>query len=261
MESPRKLLDAWRDDPNLGPIADEALSEGPSADALARLTARAEAVMPLPPPPAAAPLPAAAPSVVTTIVAVAAAGGLALMMALGIFGPRPAPEDRPTTAAPRVPASETTERATPAPVAPVSGPTEAIEVAAPAPSPAAEEGRVRRPRRASAEAAPVRGELEILDEALHALRSRPSEALAATEEHRRDHARGELAESRERIAIEALLRLGRHGEAVTRWEGFVARYPSSVFRARLEQLVEQAAEHPTEGDSTEPTTTESSHAP
>lgn len=109
-----------------------------------------------------------------------------------------------------------------------------------------------RPKR-TIEAAPVAPrvdpalELSLLTSARRALLDQPQRALALTAEHERDYAQGLLAEEREVIAIEALLKLSRRSDAVRRAQRFVVRFPGSAQRVRLEQLLGPAAQSAHDG--------------
>jgi outer membrane protein assembly factor BamD (BamD/ComL family) len=54
-------------------------------------------------------------------------------------------------------------------------------------------------------------------------------AFETTELHGRRFPKGRLAEERESVAIQALVRLERHEEARRRASDFERRYPTSVF--------------------------------
>jgi hypothetical protein len=100
--------------------------------------------------------------------------------------------------------------------------------------------RVDRDRGSPEPAPPTRppDEAHLLGRAHAALRAgRVSEALTATTEHGQWFPAGALAEEREAIAIEALVRLGRHADARTRLTAFARRYPGSTYRWRLDALV------------------------
>jgi hypothetical protein len=75
---------------------------------------------------------------------------------------------------------------------------------------------------------------QLLERARRALSSDPNRALALTREHARSYPKGVLAEEREVIAIEALKRLGRGGEADTRRGTFEEQYPESAHRRNLD---------------------------
>jgi hypothetical protein len=75
---------------------------------------------------------------------------------------------------------------------------------------------------------------QLLERARRALASDPNRALALTREHARSYPSGVLAQEREVIAIEALKRLGRGGEAEARRGTFEERYPQSAHRRNLD---------------------------
>ncbi len=85
------------------------------------------------------------------------------------------------------------------------------------------------------------GEIELLARAQAALRSGQLErALATVADHTRHHPDGAMTEEREAIAIEALARLAHGDAARARLARFVARFPRSGYRARLDRLVADA---------------------
>ena len=63
-------------------------------------------------------------------------------------------------------------------------------------------------------------------------------ALSALDEHTRRFPRGELAEEREALAVQALARAGRGAEARRRAERFEARYPRSLLGPVVRAAVE-----------------------
>jgi hypothetical protein len=72
-------------------------------------------------------------------------------------------------------------------------------------------------------------ERELIEAARTALaRGRPADALAFAERHALDHARGQLSEEREVLAITALESLGRREEARARRVRFTRAFPDSV---------------------------------
>ncbi|APR83736.1 Hypothetical protein A7982_09085 [Minicystis rosea] len=104
---------------------------------------------------------------------------------------------------------------------------------------------VKAPASASAEPPPVavdretmlREESRLLAEARAALRrGDPGGALAMLEQIRTKFPGGMLVQEREALAIEALARSGRKGEAAARADAFVKAYPSSPLAARVQQL-------------------------
>ncbi len=80
-------------------------------------------------------------------------------------------------------------------------------------------------------------EVRLLERAQDALRSRPAEALALADDHARRFPRGMLVQEREVIAIEALVKAGRVGEAKARAARFKERFPGSSHTRRVDALV------------------------
>jgi hypothetical protein len=87
------------------------------------------------------------------------------------------------------------------------------------------------------EAGDPTAEVKLLERAQDALRSRPAEALALCTEHERTFQRGMLAQEREVIAIEALVKLGRMDDARARADRFAAAHPSSSHQRRIDALL------------------------
>jgi hypothetical protein len=86
---------------------------------------------------------------------------------------------------------------------------------------------------------PVAGiptETDLLRDARLVLDRSPTEALALTEQHRRQYPNGAFSQEREVIAITALTRLGRSADARSRAERFRTLYPSSPYTARLDRV-------------------------
>ncbi len=83
-------------------------------------------------------------------------------------------------------------------------------------------------------------EAALIDRARVAIRSlSPRDALRILDEHERRFRRGQLAEERELLAIEALVAL-HDARARARIERFRAAYPSSSHLARIEELAARA---------------------
>lgn len=80
-------------------------------------------------------------------------------------------------------------------------------------------------------------ELALIQSAQGALGTAPATALARTDEHRRRFGDGVLAQEREVVAIDALVRLGREVEARGRAEAFHRRWPRSAHGRRVDVLV------------------------
>ena len=64
-------------------------------------------------------------------------------------------------------------------------------------------------------------------------------ALGWVDRHARRFPSGALVEERERLAIEALLRLGRRTDAEARAERFHRRFPRSVQWPRVRELLDR----------------------
>lgn len=80
-------------------------------------------------------------------------------------------------------------------------------------------------------------EARLLHRAQDALAASPAKALALGQEHARRFPHGLLAQEREVLAIDALVRLGRNAEATRRAEAFARTYPSSSHRRRIDALL------------------------
>jgi hypothetical protein len=126
---------------------------------------------------------------------------------------------------------ESAPAATPAPPAEVSQATESAEPA----EEVAEAVEPAPPPRLPTANAP--SEAALLRQAQSALRSDPARALALAREHQRRFPRGTLAQEREVIAIDALSRLGRSGEAGKRAKEFETQYPGSAHGKKVESSV------------------------
>lgn len=81
-------------------------------------------------------------------------------------------------------------------------------------------------------------EVKMLERAQDALRSgRHAEALSLCNEHATRYPNGMLAQEREVIAVEALVKTGRTAEAKARAEKFKARFPGSSHARRIDSLL------------------------
>jgi hypothetical protein len=80
-------------------------------------------------------------------------------------------------------------------------------------------------------------EIGLLQEAQAALRDSPTTALALADRHASRFASGALVQEREVIAIEALLKLNRSGEARERGARFLSDFPNSAHQPRIETLL------------------------
>lgn len=88
-------------------------------------------------------------------------------------------------------------------------------------------------------AEPKPSELSLIQQA-EAARSRSSEALAILARHEQLYPRGALAQEREVLAIEVLLKAGNAAQARARAQRFEAANPGSAHLSRLRALLERA---------------------
>ncbi len=219
-----------------------ARARAPSPADLARVAAR----LPLgPPPPAAAP-----PSVLSGALIGAALG--VIVAGTSLIG-----DARRAPAPPAVATGDAPLRAPqPAIVAPaIAPPRAAVPALAPRPAPAIASAPPTTPTGeiapapapdpapaavsagAPAPSGDAESEAHLLLRAHEAIDATPARALALTDEHAARFPAGSLGQEREVVAIQALLRLGRVGEARTRAARFVAAFPGSAHRSRVEALV------------------------
>jgi outer membrane protein assembly factor BamD (BamD/ComL family) len=87
---------------------------------------------------------------------------------------------------------------------------------------------------------PPPSELSLIEHA-EASRLHPNEALAFLAKHEEIYPRGALAQEREVLAIELLLKAGRLSQAETRAERFEDAYPSSAHLPHLRALLTRAS--------------------
>jgi hypothetical protein len=148
-----------------------------------------------------------------------------------------------TSASERAPAPAAATGLAPAqPAATTFAPTEASPIAPSQALPAAPLAEAPPSVKARA-----RSELELIADAEHALRSNPRQALLLAAEHARLFPRGELAQEREVLTIEALVRTGQKDRARARLEAFRRTYPSSPHARRLESLFRTSGSTPDAG--------------
>jgi hypothetical protein len=81
-------------------------------------------------------------------------------------------------------------------------------------------------------------ELALLTRARSLLATAADAALTLTDEHRAHFPRGTFVEERELIAVEALARLGRTEEALTRGKAFLARHARSAHSERMRVILQ-----------------------
>jgi hypothetical protein len=123
----------------------------------------------------------------------------------------------------------------PAPGLP-SAPPAAVQAAEAAPPPPVEPPVERR---ASAGAAGIWDEPQLIERARKALAAEPRRALSLAQEHQRRFPAGALSLEREVIVIEALSRAGQTSEARRRALSFESKYPKSIHLPRIRALRER----------------------
>lgn len=165
---------------------------------------------------------------------------------LGVRGPQlhtrvsPAPVD-PDSAAQVAPAVSEPVRAEPlAEVAKMAGPA-AVGGVSPRAAPVGHRPLARAKPKPTVPPAtvvqpPPADEVTMLVRARKLLQSQPERALALTTQHSEVFPQGVFAEERELLASEALRRLGRYEQLNQRIAKFLATYPSSAHRRRIEGL-------------------------
>ena len=176
------------------------------------------------------------------------AGGAAILAALGgayvaTRAPSTSPPPAITTPAvvPTAPEAAAKAPLAPSPLAPAT-PVVSVDALPAAtlapPRPGSVAGRAPdAPAREAAPAADPGDELSLLEEARHALVSDPARALSLAEAHGKRFPTPAFAQERERVAIDALVRLGHRPEAEARAKAFEATYPGSAHLARVRALV------------------------
>jgi hypothetical protein len=87
-------------------------------------------------------------------------------------------------------------------------------------------------------------ELRLLARAQKALALDPAFALTLAHEHRRRFPSGSMDQEREVIAVNALVNLGRTGEARERAEHFAREHAGSAYAARMQSILARAAAQP-----------------
>ena len=102
--------------------------------------------------------------------------------------------------------------------------------------PSVSEPAASRPHAMTADAA-APDELSLLTRAQNVLPRDPAAALELAADHAREFPEGALGQEREVIAIDALLRLGRRPEAMSRAAAFHRRFPASAHGRRVDVLL------------------------
>jgi hypothetical protein len=113
-------------------------------------------------------------------------------------------------------------------------------------APAEEEPKASRARRNASARRPVEtiapsapDELELLERADRALATAPALALSLAESHARRFPNGAMEEEREVIAVSALARLGRQGDARARADRFLRAHAGSAYALRIQRALAQ----------------------
>jgi hypothetical protein len=83
-------------------------------------------------------------------------------------------------------------------------------------------------------------EATLLEQARGALRSDPARALSIVETHARRHPNASLRAETELIAVDALVRLGRHDEARARGEAALRADQRSLYSSRIQRILGRA---------------------
>jgi hypothetical protein len=237
MTDPRRLLDDESStSPTLRSLLESAKREDEPADG--RVTALATRLAPLIAPLALLPPPPPPPPAAVATAASAGKGVLvakigAAIVAAGLVGTGAwVAYDRSRAAPLASPSVELTllEAASPQPAREIT-PDATTTPDAPTPRLAPSELRAPHHVDRDAEAALVRAAQAAL------LRDDAANALALTRQHATRFAGGVHAEERDRIAIEALVRLGRTDDARAQAQRFFTHYPRSIYRPRIEALL------------------------
>jgi hypothetical protein len=147
------------------------------------------------------------------------------------YATRPAPETAP--ASPPPPAITVTHRATPTPPP--------VQTSDPIPTVSVEElpttPPVASPRASASAAVPRESDTALLGRAQKELGANPARALTLLDEHAKTFPRSGFGQEREVLTIDALLRLGRRGEAESRAAQFATAYPKSAHNRRIDALL------------------------
>jgi hypothetical protein len=213
-----------------------AADDGPTDAELASLGRRVAPLLaaPVSPPTIAARWGLVKGALVSGVVTAVIGGGIAAYVLMrggpppAAVTPAPAPSIAPAVAEPVSPAPPPAPTPPPAVV-----PLPAAEPP-PAPAPPAPV-----PRHSVASKPVTPSEVEMLEQARAALHGGDAgRALALAADHGRAYRDGMLAEERDAIAIEALVKLERMDEARGRWDKFTSAYPRSNYRARLQRLID-----------------------
>ncbi len=108
----------------------------------------------------------------------------------------------------------------------------------PAPDPAAPPAPPPKPKVAAKSDVPDEREVALLQQAMAAIQAgRANEGLELLERHRARYEAGVLAQEREVLSIQALMSLGRTGDARSKATAFRRRWPTSPHLLRIDSLL------------------------
>lgn len=215
----------------LGELFASATRDLPSDEQITRLAAQLGPILDAPPSP-----PKSSTGISGLVKLGVVAGAVAALVGGGLaVSHRSHPATVPPTAAPKATPPSAVSEALPTP--PPSAPPEP-------PSANSDEGPSHAPDQASSASskpaiAPAKAltEAALLEQARRALNTSPSYALQLANQHRARFPNGVLSQEREVIAIDALRRLHRGGEAEQRASGFSKAFPGSAHQ----RMVDEAA--------------------
>lgn len=148
---------------------------------------------------------------------------------LSVREPPPTAAPQPAVVASAVPSATAPVEALP-PAVPSTPPVSAPETVASV----SERGGAVGPDKASVGPRATPSELALLTQARDALATNPARALALCRQHQQIYPRGQLAQEREVLSIEALERLHRDTEAGQRRTRFGKTFPDSAHRSRVQ---------------------------
>lgn len=253
-DPPRLTDDPLLSAEGLGALIEQVRGGGPDRQKTAALFARLEPHLaevqatPALPDAAARPYAAAGASAgnLSAVMKVAAAAGVASAIAAALLWS--AQPRRPTAVRDPVTAADHPAATIPAPPLPpaaglATGPVRSAAAAPPRESGRPATARASNQGRPPSVAAPrptPESEADLLRAAMEALVTEPRAVLSITNEHARRYPRGNLAQEREVIAIDALVRIGETAAARLRAERFLAANPRTAHHARIDSLLKAA---------------------
>lgn len=215
MNEPPRLFES---DPSARDAIDAARSDVPDPKRLAKIAAGAAAAATVTTAATASATAATALKIVGAIVVVGTAVGVGVAVTHTTAPPNVAPST--TVSAPiSAPATATASAPATATATATASATASASVPVPVPVPAADE-------------------MSLLDEAQRAMATDPQKALGLCEKDAKANPKGAMAQEREVLAIDALMRLGRQSEAKERAAKFHAQWPDSAHGRRVDALVE-----------------------